>query len=116
MMLLFLQAAAPAGTIDTVVMFWCALFTAGVFFYIFYPSREVASGGDKTRVAFLSERKDQVYENLRDLNFDYKAGKYPEADYAQMRASLEDEAAAMLAEIDRLENPPRFKSSPKGAR
>jgi len=51
---------------------------------------------------FLNERKDQVYDNLRDLNFEYKAGKYPEADYAVMRASLEDEAASIVAEIDRL--------------
>jgi hypothetical protein len=116
MMFALLQAGAPGGLIDTVTVFWCALFTAGVFFFIFYPSRDVASGTEKTRVVFLNERKDQVYENLRDLNFEYKAGKYPEADYAQMRASLEDEAASILAEIERLENPSRFKPSPKGAR
>jgi len=115
MMLAFFQAAAPAAN-DMVTVFWCALFTAAVFVFIFWPSQDVASGSDKTRVMFLNERKDQVYENLRDLNFEYKAGKYPEADYAVMRASLEDEAASILAEIDRLENPTRFKAVPKGAR
>jgi hypothetical protein len=114
MMLALLQAGVPIT--DTVMVFWCALFAAGAFFYIFYPTREVASAKDKTRLAFLSERKDQVYENLRDLNFEYKAGKYPEADYATMRTSLEDEAAGILAEIERLENPVRFKPNPKGAR
>ena len=52
----------------------------------------------------MRERKDVVYENLRDLNFEYKAGKFPESDYASMKASLEEEAAAILAEIARLES------------
>jgi hypothetical protein len=116
MMLAFLQASAPANSTDMSVVMWCALLVAALFFYIFYPANEVASGTDKPRLAFLTERKDQVYENLRDLNFEYKAGKYPEADYAVMRASLEDEAAAILAEIDRLQHPSRLKPSPKGAR
>ena len=44
-----------------------------------------------------------LYENLRDVNFEYKAGKVPDADYQSMRASLEEEAAAIMAEIARLE-------------
>ena len=48
---------------------------------------------DKTRVDYLRERKDAIYDNLRDLNFEYLAGKYPEQDYAEQRTSLEDEAA-----------------------
>jgi len=44
-----------------------------------------------------------VCENLRDLDFEYKAGKVPDADYQSMRASLEEEAAAIMAERARLE-------------
>ena len=44
-----------------------------------------------------------VYANLRDLNFEYKAGKYPEEDYASQRSMLEDEAAGLVSEIDTLE-------------
>jgi hypothetical protein len=53
---------------------------------------------------FLRERKEAVYENLRDLNFEFKAGKVPESDYQTMKGSLEEEAAAILAEISRLES------------
>jgi hypothetical protein len=81
----------------------CLIMTAALTFYIFNLPPHVDAGAEKTRLSFLRERKDAVYENLRDLNFEYKAGKMPEADYATMRASLEDEAAAILAEIDRLE-------------
>ena len=44
-----------------------------------------------------------ICKNLRDLNFEYKAGKVPDVDYQSMRASLEEEAAAIMAEIARLE-------------
>ena len=83
----------------------CGLITAGALFYIFYLPGEVQSGPEKTRLAYLRERKDAVYENLRDLNFEYKAGKVPDADYQSLKSSLEEEAAALLAEMARLENP-----------
>jgi hypothetical protein len=70
--------------------------------YIFWPQRRLASAPEKTRLDYLRERKEVIYENLRDLNFEYKAGKYPETDYATQRDALESEAAAVLAEIDTL--------------
>src|SRR5215470_3172815 len=81
----------------------CLLLTLGILAYVFYMSTELGASPEKTQLAFLRERKDTVYENLRDLNFEYKAGKFPESDYNSMRAALEDEAAALLAEIERLE-------------
>jgi len=51
----------------------------------------------------LRERKDAVYENLRDLNFERQAGKVPNVDYASLKSSLQDEGAAVLAEIASLE-------------
>ena len=74
----------------------------GCFAFIFWPERNPFVQADKTRVDYLCERKDVIYENLRDLNFEYQAGKYPEAEYADQRRSLEDEAAQVLAEIDLL--------------
>jgi len=83
---------------------FCCLFAAGVLIYIFLPSRDTDTGADKTRVAYLYERKDVVYENLRDLNFEFKAGKFTQADYDAMRVSMEAEAARILAEIEMLES------------
>lgn len=82
---------------------FCVLLTAALLFFIFHLPPSVEHGEEKSRLAFLRERKESVYENLRDLNFEYKAGKLPEADYTTLRAGLEDEAAAILAEIERLE-------------
>jgi hypothetical protein len=76
--------------------------TLVLFGFIFWPDRNPFVQADKTRVDYLRERKDVIYENLRDLNFEYLAGKYPEQDYAEQRAGLEDEAARVIAEMDLL--------------
>ena len=84
-------------------LFVCAVFTLATLYYVFFFPGEVYAGPEKTRLIYLRERKEAVYENLRDLNFEYKAGKVPDADYQSMRASLEEEAAAIMGEIARLE-------------
>ncbi len=72
------------------------------FAYVFWPQRKLAPEIEKTRLDYLRERKDVIYDNLRDLNFEYRAGKYPEEDYKTQRTSLEAEAATVLAEMDAL--------------
>ena len=81
----------------------CAILAIGILFYVFRLPREIATGAEKDRLAFLRERKDVVYENLRDLNFEHRAGKLSEADFSSLRSSLESEAAALLVEINALE-------------
>ena len=71
--------------------------------YTFWPENVFAQQRQKTRLDYLLERKEQLYENLRDLNFEFKAGKYPEEDFRVQRALLENETATLLAEIDHLE-------------
>ena len=73
------------------------------FGFIFWPERNPFRQADKTQVDGLRERKDVIYDNLRDLNFEYLAGKYPEQDYAEQRAGLEAEAARVVAEMELLE-------------
>ncbi len=71
--------------------------------YTFWPENGFASQREKTQLDYLLERKDQLYENLLDLNFEYKAGKYPEEDFQAQRAQLEHETEQLLAEIDHLQ-------------
>jgi len=74
-----------------------------LFLYTFWPENVFASQREKTRLDYLLERKEQLYENLRDLNFEYRAGKYPEEDFEAQRALLEHETAQLLAEIDQMQ-------------
>jgi hypothetical protein len=102
---MFLQAAAqPAdATQSMIVFFGCIIFTLLLIFYVFAPVH-VESSEEKTRLSYLYERKEVVYENLRDLSFESKAGKLGDADFQSVRSSMEEEAATVLAEIDQLEN------------
>lgn len=87
------------------IILLCVLLTAILVFFVFSTDPNLVTGEEKTRLGYLYERKDVVYENLRDLNFEYKAGKFPEGDFEAMRSTLEAEAGEILAEIESLENP-----------
>lgn len=80
-----------------------ALLVIGVFAYVFYPDHTVRTQAAKPWLEFLRERREVLYDNLRDLNFEYRAGKYLEEDFVAQRAALENEAAEIVAEIGDLE-------------
>ena len=58
--------------------------------------------------AHLEARKAAIYDNLRDLQFEFRVGKLSDADYQTTKTGLQTELAAILAEIDRMkgEAPP----------
>jgi hypothetical protein len=97
-----MSASQPDETGNSFLLFASVLFAVAIFVYIFKPAL-TEHAVEKTRLAFLYERKEQTFENLRDLNFEYKAGKLSDADFSTMRDSMEQEAANTLAEIDQLE-------------
>ena len=80
-----------------------AIMALALGIYTFWPENAFASQREKTRLDYLLERKEQLYENLRDLNFEYRAGKYPEEDFLTQRALLEDETAQLMSEIEHLQ-------------
>ena len=83
----------------------CGLILAFILVvYTFWPENVFASQREKTRLDYLLERKEQLYENLRDLSFEYRAGKYPEEDFEAQRAQLEHETAQLMAEIEILQS------------
>jgi hypothetical protein len=94
-------------------MVLCGILAVVCLVFTFWPVAHLATQRNKSQLEFLRERKDVVYENLRDLNFEYRAGKYPEADYTAQRAGLEEEAAGLLRKIDALEaqHPPKTTTS-----
>jgi hypothetical protein len=59
----------------------------------------------------LEMRKAQIYENLRDLQFEYRVGKLSDADYQQTKTSLQTELAGVMAEIDRLKGTPTLSAA-----
>ena len=88
--------------LDFASVFPAVLLAFACFAYSFWRQQKVPAPVEKTRLDYLRERKDVLYENLRDLNFEFRAGKYPEDDYIRQRESLEGEAAGVMAEMERL--------------
>jgi hypothetical protein len=54
-------------------------------------------------VQHLLERKAQIYDNLRDLQFEYRVGKFSDEDYQKTKLDLQKELAKVLAEIEAVE-------------
>jgi len=81
----------------------CVFLAVAVIIFIFNVRTEASDAAPhRSKLDQLMERRDAIYENLRDLRFEYRAGKYSEKDYEEIKQALETEAARVLADMDRL--------------
>ena len=81
----------------------CALLAALAIYFIFGVKPEASDDAPhRTKLDQLLERRDAIYENLRDLRFEFRAGKFSEQDYDEIKQSLEVESARVLADMDQL--------------
>ncbi len=102
-MMLAMIAAAGVATNDWAMLGACfALALAAVIFVFFIQPDASDLAPHRSKLDQLLERRDTIYDNLRDLRFEYRAGKYSEGDYEAMKNSLELEAAQVLVEIDQV--------------
>lgn len=84
-----------------VLFFVAVALTIGilVFTLLVRPS-DIPQAVPISPTAHLEERRARIYENLRDLQFEFRLGKLSEADYQKTKQVLQRELAATLAEID----------------
>jgi len=88
---------------DIDILVACALLTIATLIFVFGVRRDASDAAPhRTKLDQLLDRRDAIYENLRDLRFEYRAGKFSEKDYDEIKQSLEIEAARVLAEMDTL--------------
>ena len=81
----------------------CVLLAAATIIFIFSVRPDPTdSAPHRTKLDQLMERRDAIYESRRDLRFEYRAGKFSEADYEETKQALDIEAARVLAEMDQL--------------
>ena len=93
--------------IDTLAVIACVALTAAVLIFVFMIQPDPGdSAPHRSQLDQLMERRDIIYDNLRDLKFEYRTGKFAEEDYEQMKQTLETEAALVLAEIDHVTGNP----------
>ncbi len=75
---------------------------ATVFFTLFVRLKDIPSPEPVSPTRHLEERKAAIYENLRDLQFEYRVGKLSDADYQQTKVGLQKELAGVIGEIEKL--------------
>ena len=96
-------AALEIGSGDWAVLGACVALATAVLLFIFYIQPDTSDlAPHRTKLDQLLERRDTIYDNLRDLRFEYRSGKYSEGDFEAMKTALENEAALVLAEIDQV--------------
>jgi hypothetical protein len=88
---------------DWAVLGACLALALATGLFIFYIQPDASDlAPHRSKLDQLLERRDTLYDNLRDLRFEFRSGKYAENDYEAMKTSLENEAALTLAEIDQI--------------
>ena len=100
---LIMFAVLEIGSADWAVLGACLALGVATMLFIFYIQPDASDlAPHRTKLDQLLERRDTIYDNLRDLRFEYRSGKYSEGDFEAMKTSLENEAALVLAEIDQV--------------
>ena len=104
-----MAAALPISTVlllgsaDWAILGACLALAVATLLFIFYIHPDASDlAPHRSKLDQLLERRDTIYDNLRDLRFEYRSGKYSEADYETMKSALETDAALVLAEIDQV--------------
>ena len=97
------QIAAALIFPDAAMLAACVVLTLAAVIFVFWIEPDPGdSAPHRSQLDQLLERRDSIYDNLRDLKFENRAGKYAEQDYEQMRDALENEAGQVLLEIERV--------------
>ncbi len=82
-------------------IFAAAVLTLGALVYTLAVRRQdLPAPEPESPFKHLDERKATIYDNLRDLQFEYRLGKLSDQDYQQTKQDLQRELAGVLAEID----------------
>jgi hypothetical protein len=93
-----------------------ALVLGSLLFTLFVRAKDLPLPEPESPTAHLEERKSQIYENLRDLQFEFRVGKLSEADYQASKLILQKELAQVTARIEGSPPAPAPKPKPQPAK
>jgi hypothetical protein len=101
--ILDLSSAIVLSSTDWATLGACLALLAAILLFVFFIQPDASDlAPHRTKLDQLLERRDTIYDNLRDLRFEYRSGKYAEGDFEAMKTALENDAALILAEIDQV--------------
>jgi hypothetical protein len=93
----------------------CIVAIAVIAFILGVRPKDIPEPEPVSPFQHLDERKAAIYENLRDLQFEYRLGKLSDDDYQSTKKDLQKELARVLAEVDKLKNAVGAPSAPPAA-
>ncbi|MBZ5725595.1 MAG: hypothetical protein LAP87_11410 [Acidobacteriia bacterium] len=85
-----------------IIAITCILAIAVIAFILGVRPQDLPVPEPESPFQHLDERKAAIYENLRDLQFEYRVGKLSDDDYQATKKDLQKELASVLAEVDRV--------------
>ena len=85
-----------------VIVITCVIAIAVIAFILGVRAKDLPEPEPESPFQHLDGRKAAIYENLRDLQFEYRLGKLSDADYQSTKRDLQKELAVVLAEVDKL--------------
>src|ERR1700761_1795908 len=71
-----------------------------MFYTLFVRQQDIPEPIPVSPIQHLEDRKRAIYDNLRDLQFEYRLGKLSDEDYQQTKVALQRELAGVLAETE----------------
>jgi hypothetical protein len=85
-----------------IIAITCFIAIAVIAFILGVRPKDIPEPEPVSPFQHLDERKAAIYENLRDLQFEYRLGKLSDEDYQTCKKDLQKELARVLAEVDKL--------------
>ena len=85
-----------------IIAITCVVAIAVIAFILGVRPKDIPLPEPVSPFQHLDERKAAIYENLRDLQFEYRVGKLSDDDYQATKKDLQKELARVLAEVDKL--------------
>ena len=85
-----------------IIAITCIVALAVIGFLLSVRAKDLPVPEPESPFQHLDERKAAIYENLRDLQFEYRVGKLSDDDYQHTKKDLQRELASVLAEVDKI--------------
>jgi hypothetical protein len=85
-----------------IIAITCVVAVAVIGFLLSVRAKDLPVPEPESPFQHLDERKAAIYENLRDLQFEYRVGKLSDEDYQHTKKDLQRELASVLAEVDKI--------------
>jgi hypothetical protein len=103
--------------VDPSLIFGALLGAGMIGFLLLIRVKDIPQPVPESPFKHLEERKAAIYENLRDLQFEYRLDKLSDEDYQATKLELQKDLAQVMAETDRIKAglpaPKPVKTAPK---